>query len=196
MSKDYKSIKYIREKLDGFDPCFIDCVVRGFNHIFQTKEPDGCLSNTSALYVCAKKYGYSPLICYGLCKIGNEEMYHAWLEIEKLVIDLAIYGNINFPGYGNLLARSQNIVLNTPFIGDYKDAENYHLEYGRFKFDAEWKDAAISQVEGKSVLEYINGAPNDGMWHLLRRYLDMPLITSDFRQEIESIISGDRIIAR
>ena len=90
MSRNYTAIHYIQEQLKGFNPKFVDCVVRCFNLIEQNQEPNGCLSNSIALFICAKEYGYEPLLCYGLCKFDGKEFYHAWIEIDNTVIDMAI----------------------------------------------------------------------------------------------------------
>lgn len=75
MSKNYKGIHYIQEQLKDFDKSFVNCVIRCFNLIEENKEPDGCLSNTTALYICAKSCGYNPIICYGLvCKYMNKTL--------------------------------------------------------------------------------------------------------------------------
>ncbi|CUQ07512.1 Uncharacterised protein [Anaerostipes hadrus] len=82
---------YIQNQLKKFDPRFTKCVVRCFDLIKQFQESDGCLSNSVALYICAKEYGYDPILCYGLCEFDGKEFYHAWLEINDIVIDVSIY---------------------------------------------------------------------------------------------------------
>ena len=86
MSKNYKGIHYIQEQLKDFDKSFVNCVIRCFNLIEENKEPDGCLSNTTALYICAKSCGYNPIICYGLCKPHRWETPNspAWAEKGKI----------------------------------------------------------------------------------------------------------------
>lgn len=164
MSKNYKGIHYIQEKLKDFDIGFVNCVIRCFNLIEKTKEPDGCLSNTTALYICAKSYGYSPTICYGLCRIDGHDFYHAWLEINNLVIDLSIYGNVNYSPYLVLGYK-----IDTPFIGDYN---NTSISYGRFKFDQDWSKSAIGQMDGKTLIQYMDGSPQYGMWKLVCKLMD------------------------
>lgn len=112
MSKNYEVIHYIQKELESFDFEFVNCVIRCFNFIEEYHEPNGCLSNTVALYICAKKYGYNPIICYGLCKLDGRDFYHAWLEINGTIIDLSIYGNVNYSPYS-----MWDYKINLPYIG-------------------------------------------------------------------------------
>ena len=57
MRRNYTAIHYIQEQLKEFDPKFVDCVIRCFSLIEQNQEPDGCLSDSVALFICAKEYG-------------------------------------------------------------------------------------------------------------------------------------------
>lgn len=165
MSKNYDAIHYIQSQLAGYKPEFINCVVRCFDMIDQNSEPDGCLSNTVALYICAKEYGYSPEICYGLCSLDGKQFYHAWLELDGIVIDLSIYGNVNFSSFS-----VWNFCLNKPFVGSYEDA---FVVYGKFVFDDEWTYSGISRMEGWSLDKYMNTLPSNAMWKLVCKFLDV-----------------------
>lgn len=183
MSKNYTVIHYIQKKLEKFNPEFVECVSRCFCQIEESKEPDGCLSNTVALYVCAKEYGYSPKICYGLCSFQGKEFYHAWLEIDGIVIDMSIYGNINFCPFPTWDSK-----LDTPYIGTYEDA---FLHYGKFVFDEDWPYALISRAEGWSVKKYMDTAPANAMWKLVCRYLGKTP-TWELVDQLEPHIEGVR----
>lgn len=177
MSRNYKAIHYIQEQLKDFNPDFINCVIRCFNYIEQNKEPDGCLSNSAILYICAKKYGYDPLICYGLCSIDGKEFYHAWLEINDTIIDLSIYGNINFSPYFIWDEK-----IETPFIGEYN---NDKISYGKFIFDEDWTYAAISQIQGKTLIQYMDKPANNSMWRLVCNCMDKTF-TTDLLEELRT----------
>ena len=165
MSKNYEAIHYIQSQLDGYKPEFINCVTRCFNIIDQSGEPDGCLSNTIALYICAKEYSYSPEICYGLCSLDGKPFYHAWLELDGIVIDLSIYGNVNFSPLS-----MWNFRLDKPFIGSYDDA---FVSYGKFVFDDDWAGSGIAEAEGWSLDRYMSMAPCNAMWKLVCKFLDV-----------------------
>lgn len=93
------AIEYINTQLSGFKPEFVKCVIRCFEFIDDIHQPDVCLSNSIALFICAMYYGYEPNLCYGLCSFDGQPFYHAWLEINGIIIDLSIYGNVNYnPG--------------------------------------------------------------------------------------------------
>ena len=164
MSQNYVAIHYIQDRLKKFNPKFIDCVVRCFNLIDQSQEPNGCLSDSAALYICAKEFGYKPVLCYGLCELRGIEFYHAWLEINGIVIDMAIYGNANF----NPLLANEN-KLSVPYIGPYDDP---NIRYKKFEIDEYWMYSFISQIEGKSFEEYMDGLPQNAMWKLVCMFLD------------------------
>lgn len=176
MSKNYKGIHYIQEQLKDFDKSFVDCVIRCFNLIEENKEPDGCLSNTSALYICTKSCGYNPIICYELCNLDGRDFYHAWLEINGIIIDLSIYGNVNYSHYS-----MWNYKIDTPYIGKY---DNSKILYGKFKFDQDWSKSLISQITGKTLIQYMNGSPRYGMWKLVCKFMDKTL-TKDLLQQLQ-----------
>lgn len=175
MSKNYKAIHYIQEQLKNFDIGFVNCVVRCFNFIETKKEPDGCLSNTAALYICAKSYGYNPTICYGLCSIDGNDFYHAWLEVNNVIIDLAIYGNVNYSP-----CSMWDYEFDTPYIGKY---DNLQISYGKFKFDQDWNKSLISRIEGKTLMQYMDGSPQYRMWKLVCKFMDKTL-TKDLLQQL------------
>lgn len=62
MAKDYNAIHYIQNQVKKYniDDKLSDLLIRGFNLIYNSKEADGCASNTIALYVCLKNMGYNP----------------------------------------------------------------------------------------------------------------------------------------
>lgn len=155
---------YIQNQLKNFDPRFTKCVVKCFDLIVQFQESDGCLSNSVALYICAKEYGYDPVLCYGLCEFDGKEFYHAWLEINDTVIDVSIYGNINFSPYS-----LWNTKLNTPYIGNYKDS---FVKYGRSVFDEDWECSMISKIEGWSFEQYMDALPDNAMWQIACKFLN------------------------
>ena len=164
MKRNYTAIHYIQNQLKGFNPKFIDCVTRCFNLIEQYQEPDGCLSNSILLFICAKEYGYDPVLCYGLCELDGIAFYHAWLEIDGIVIDLSIYGNVNYSPF-SLWENN----LDVPYIGTYQDSV---VQYGKFKFDDDWSYSMIAQMEGWSFEKYMNGLPRNAMWKGVCKILD------------------------
>ena len=186
MKRNYTAIHYIQNQLKGFNPKFIDCVTRCFNLIEQHQEPDGCLSNSIALYICAKEYGYNPVLCYGLCELDGIEFYHSWIEIDGIVIDLSIYGNVNYSPF----AMWENN-LEVPYIGTYQDSA---VQYGKFKFDDDWSYSLIAQVEGWSFEKYMNGLPQNAMWKVVCKILDRTT-TPNLVEHLKTHIKG-RVIER
>ena len=167
MSRNYNAIHYIQENLAEYDKHFVDAVIKAFNTIHEKLEPDGCLSTSAILYIAAKKYGYDPELCYGCCELEEKQFYHAWIEINNTVIDLSIYGNVNFSPFS-----LWNTKMDVPYIGSYSDSA---IKYGKYTFDEDYRMSQISTVEGKSLEQYMDGLPQNAMWKLACRYLDLAL---------------------
>jgi hypothetical protein len=184
MAKDYNTIHYIQSQVKKYydDNRLSDLLVRSFNLIYNTKEPDGCASNSVALYVCLKSLGYAPQICFGLCTTKKGfEFYHMWLELERKVIDIAIYGNAKFSflNNGELSEIQMPIILET-----YNEVK---INYGKFLFDDDWKRAALYALEKMSLKEYIENAPNNGMKKLLCRYMDISPTISNVNKLLDNL---------
>lgn len=186
MCRNQTAVNYIMQQLKGFKPEFVKCVIRCFEFIDSIQQPDGCLSNSVALYICAKEFGYRPKLCYGLCRVEGISFYHAWLEINGIIIDPSIYGNVNFNPEVRQFCPT---MLDTPYIGTYKTSA---ISYGRFEFDETWKLARISQAEGLSFEEYMNGAPNNDVWLATCRFLNRLLVRKTIRH-LRTLIKKDVI---
>lgn len=184
MSRNYVAIHYIQSQLSAFNSSFVDCVVRCFNIIEQSKEPNGCLSNSIALFICAKEYGYNPILCYGLCTFESRSFYHAWLEIDDIVIDMAIYGNVNFSPYSMWTDK-----LAIPYVGTYA---NSFIHYGRFVFDDDWSGSDIAMAENWSFDYYMNLLPCDAMWRIVCKFLDKTFSAS-LIEHLRMLIIGESI---
>lgn len=188
--KNYVAISYIQEQLNKFNPEFVNCVIRSFEYIEETKAPDMCLSNSVALYICAKKYGYHPKLCYGLCEFDGYEFYHAWIEIDQTIIDIAIYGNVN---YHFLFRVISGATLNVPYIGTY---DNKYFRYKKFVFDDVWKYSELSQMEGLTFEKYIENSGNslieNYMWQLICCFLDVDL-SEETIEKLKPYIKNEKI---
>lgn len=162
MKASQEAISYIRAQLEGFKPEFVECVVRAFKLICKYKESDGCLSNTVALYICAKEHGYDPQICYGLCVCNGCEFYHAWLEVDDVIIDLSIFGLLNWNPF-NFTNRAHR-----PYIGtDHEfNLNNNQIILQKYVFDKDWRYAQISAIEKGTLERYMDSGPYNNMWVL------------------------------
>lgn len=184
MAKDYNAIHYIQNQVKNYnaDDKLSDLLIRGFNLIYNNEESDGCASNSVALYVCLKNMGFNPQIYYGLCGIKNEfEFYHMWIELDEKIIDLAIYGNAKFNFFSDKLAH----IIETPIVLETYDEAK--ICYDKFLFDDDWKHAAISNIEKKSLKEYINNAPNNSMKKLICRYMDVSPTKDNISKLLDNI---------
>lgn len=181
MGRDYEMVKYIRGRMPEYSDQFKNAVVKLFNRMVDYKEPDGCLSNSAMLLACARYCGYDAKLCYGLCSNGTHELYHAWLEIDGKVFDIAIYGNSHFSLY-YLDEPLERPVINC----DYQEAP---IKYGRFIFDNDWKEADLSRAEGLSLEKYFDNSEKHILWQYVCGLLDLSP-TSLNGDKIRQVIKG------
>ena len=153
------------------DSRLTDALIRTFNKICDNREPDGCFSNSVALHVVLRSLGYNPTLCYGLCTSPKgQEFYHAWIELDGVVLDLSIYGNSHYSPFWN------EDPLNPVIFESYDDTP---VRYGNQVFDADWENCMISNaVKLGSIENYIAHAPyvkhpsGNGLWKLIFNILD------------------------
>lgn len=156
MSRDYEQLRNIRQAVKNYngDEQLSSILERCFNWMCQEEEDNGCLIQSVALYVALKTLQYHPQICYGLCKLpSGQEFYHAWLELDGRIIDIAIYGNIKW----SPLCYQADI---TPAPVVLKLYNQSPIQYGKYQFDNDWDYASIALVDRMSVAQYIQNAPN------------------------------------
>lgn len=192
MTKNYKGISYIQERLSSFPSFFTDCTIRVFNDIVACEAPDSCLSTAVCLYVCAKKCGLRPAVVTGLIKVGEATFYHAWLEIDNMIIDPAIYGNIMFNRPLWKYARD------VPFIGTYQQAKEEKLLYGRYLYDRDWEQSPLCKSASKTFIQYIEAAAfhNCDMWRLIRKCFGQDTFSLSDKKDIEKLLGDTPILTK
>lgn len=168
LKRDYDAIHYIQRQLSGFeDKKMVFAMTKAFNKMCAAEEPDGCLSTTVELFIALKYLGYKPRICYGLVvPPSGYEFYHAWLELDGKIVDIAIYGNAKFSPFSTFDVRFPIV------MGSY-EANEQGMEYRPFTFDEDWRDALISKVQGMPVVEYCDKSPKRILWKFACDLLDM-----------------------
>lgn len=139
-------------------------VVRAFNRMYDTREPDGCLSTSVSLCIALEYLGYFPKLCIGKFWAEGHDFYHAWTELDEKVIDVAIYGNSHFLPiwpYGT---------INPQINKGYADTD---VKYEPFAFDEDFKYAPIAEMMGKSFYLYCDNSPKrNAVWNQIMYYLD------------------------
>lgn len=185
MIKDYGARKYILERASEFGNAKLTCVLmKIFDMICDNQEDDGCLSDSVALLVVLRSLGYDVKLCYGLCTSpGGLDFYHAWLEMDGKILDMAIYGNAHFSPFW----------LDDRLIGPYV-FENYddtRIKYYDRKFDEDWDQCLLyTVIRVRSLKAYIDNAPNDCMWKLIFELLGEAYSRSK-RKELEKYFVGE-----
>lgn len=148
---------YIKNQLVGFNQKFIDAVIDVYKFMQSNKECGTCLTISVQLVVIAKYYGYNAQLVYGLCKYDGHDFYHAWIEINGKIIDIAIYGNVNWSGIG--------CKIDLPVV--YCDYDTTDVYYGKFEFDETWFDSDLYEAEGWTIEKYLNNSKHQFLWYLL-----------------------------
>lgn len=188
MSRDYAALHIIQKQCDtnNITSPLKDYLQRTFNLLCQVQAHDDCLSTTVALFSLCRMNGIDAKICYGLCETDRgREFYHAWLEIEGKIIDLAIYGNLHFSPFHLEASCSDPVVMESY---DYKP-----IHYGKFEFDGDWGGAAISIVDKLTIKDYLKAAPQDGMIKYICRIMDKTP-TASLKQEIYEAVGDTRFV--
>ncbi len=184
MVRDYQARKYIFEQTFRYnDSRLTNVLIKAFDIMFNNKEPDGCFSTSVALHVILSSFGYAPKICYGkIITSEKHQHYHAWLELDGKVLDLAVYGNSHFSPFWH------DKPLGPVVFENYVDTP---VCYKKQYFDNDWTDCNIYQaIKMGSIAEYISQAPSvnhpsrNGMWALIFSILD-ETYTSTRRKELE-----------
>ena len=147
----------------GLSPKATDAVVRAFILMNDNKDCNGCLTISISLCIALEYLGYSPKLCIGKFWVGRHDFYHAWIELDKKVIDIAIYGNSSFSPYW-----IDDVIM--PQIN--KAYNETDVKYEPFTFDGEFQNAAISQAIGWSFYFYCENAPwPNAVWDIIMYYL-------------------------
>ena len=186
MIKDYEARKYILERASEYGDAKLTCVlVKIFDMICDNKEDDGCLSDSVALLVVLRTLGYDAKLCYGLCTSPEGlDFYHAWLEMDGRILDMAIYGNAHFSPFW----------LDDRSIGPYV-FENYddtRVKYYNRRFDEDWNQCQLyTVIRMRSLKAYIDNAPNDCMWKLIFELLG-EVNSRSRRKKLEKYYAGER----
>lgn len=191
MERDYQTRKYIAKQTEGYNRKLTDVLTNAFDMMCKVGDHNGCLSTSVALHVILRSLGYDPKLCYGLCVTPEgQEIYHAWLELDGKVIDLAIYGNSHWSPFWH--GRQLNAVV----LEDYANTE---LRYNDHKFDKDWDGCMISMIVNiGSIREYIKAAPrvphpsNNGMWSVIFAFLGETYSRSR-HEELDRYISDERL---
>ena len=192
MARDYKARKYITEQAAQCgDERISNALIRTFDMMYSNQDHNGCFSTSVALHVILRSFGYDPKLCYGLCvSPSGKGMYHAWLELDGKVLDLAIYGNSHFSPYWI------DEPLGPVVFEDYNDTM---MHYGNHEFDEDWNGSMISKaVEMGSIAKYITNAPpvnhpsGNGIWKMIFTILD-ETYTEDRQIDLQQFVSNDPI---
>ena len=191
MERDFQTRRYIAKQTEGYSRKLTDVLTNAFDMMCKVGDHNGCLSTSVALHVILRSLGYEPKLCYGLCTgpDGNE-IYHAWLELDDKVIDLAIYGNSRWSPFWH--GRKLNAVV----LEEYANTE---LKYNDHLFDRDWDGCMISMiVKLGSIREYIKAAPaiphpsNNGMWAVIFAFLGESY-TKNRHEELEQYVSAEHL---
>ncbi len=187
MARDYKMMHYIQSQLAPLgDDKLTYAITKAFNRMCAVGEHNGCLSTSVQFYIVMKYLGYSPKLCYGLVyPPDRHEIYHAWIELNGKIIDVAIFGNANY-------SPLAHFTVDKPIVYEEYDSVKEIMEYHPFEFDDDWHNADISVMQGRTIKEYCDLSPRGMMWKLTFDLLDMSP-TVDNKRKLEEVLGEDKI---
>lgn len=156
MARDKEARKGLAEKaLVMGDKQLTQVLIKMFDLICDIEAPDACMSASVSLLIALRYLGYEPKLCYGLCVTPKGyEVYHAWLELNNKVLDIAIYGNSHYSPYWHDESLD-------PVVFESYDATK--VFYRDHVVDEDWEKSGVGSAitTYKTLKAYIDGAPND-----------------------------------
>lgn len=167
MKYDKSISEYISKQAEPYhNQKLTNVLLRTYQYICKSEEDGGCFIISVALHVILTSLGYDPLFCVGLCVTpGGRTFYHAWLEVDNKILDLAIYGNSRFSPLW--MEEPLNPAIFTP-------VDKTDLRYMDHIIDADWDWCLISKVmQMGSIANYIANAPcvqhpsGNAVWQLI-----------------------------
>ena len=181
--RDYALIHKIQAS--GLPKDVENVVIRAFNKMNDCQDHCGCLTTSVSICLALEYLKYSPKLCIGKFWVNGHDFYHAWVELNEKIIDVAIYGNTAYsPSWRDGIIEPQ---VNR----GYDDAD---ITYEPFTFDDDFKDADISKMMGKSFFYYCDHSPrHNAIWNLILYYLDTssPTTLSSIKELSRNHIIGE-----
>ena len=113
-----------------------------------------CHATSAVMWILYKEFGVDAKLYLGEVKFDNSVFDHSWIEIDGAVYDLAISAPL-------LPLKISDPIVNGVDIGTLKPT---HGEYGIYHNGL---DNIGSHVLQLSVIEYMNGDPNNLLWKIL-----------------------------
>ena len=166
--KNYDMIHLIQKA--GLDKDAESVVVRAFNKMNDCQDHCGCLTISVSICLALEYLKFSPKLCIGKFWVNGHDFYHAWVELNEKIIDVAIYGNTAYSPFW------QDGIVKPQINVSYDDAD---ITYEPFTFDDDFKDADISEMVGKSFFYYCDHAPkHNAIWNLILYFLDTSSTTT------------------
>lgn len=170
MSRNYEVIHYIQDQLKEFDNnALTKSVTKLFEKLYNSMMHDACVYATVMLYVIFKYYRIDSTIVYGIAGYESKEydykFYHVWLEVNGKIVDLAIFGNINYS------PRMLYMQLDKPIVNEtYASAKEKNIIYKRYETDKNWKNCKIAVADNETIRQYCDNAPQN-FWQHICSYL-------------------------
>lgn len=171
--RDYDAIHLIQKS--GLSEKATSAIVRNFNKMCSAQEPDGCLSMSAVNCLALAYLGMKPSVILGQVKIEDNYFYHAWVETDGRVIDVAIYGNTHFSPYVGLLPQVMPQV--------YKPYSETNVKYFPNKYDNDFNKWNGHIALGMNLKTYLDHAPKkNALWNLALYCLDLSPTAENVRK--------------
>ena len=154
MSRDYHMLQYIDRQTQDMPTQFQTAIRRIANRIDQRQLYASGLSTGVTLFLAAKLCGLAPKLILGTITHDKVSYTTAWVEIDKKVFDLAVYGDTKYNPY---IVDKQSPVL--PQV-NLSYLETDPVYYPRQFAQSYYKDGSgIKKVVGKTFFQYAEENP-------------------------------------
>ena len=153
MRKEDETLAYIAGQTAKYnDVQLTGVLMRTFEFVHAHRISDGCMFISAALHIVLRSLGYDPKFCYGLCvSPGRNSYYHAWLELDRKILDIPIYGNSYFSVYW--LDEPVG-----PFV--FENSDKLPVQYRNHFLDDDWEGCGIAgAIKMGSLSKYVEMAP-------------------------------------
>lgn len=187
MARNYEMIRQIRQDLADKPGEVSDIVVRMFNRLDNNNMYAAALSSCVAMIIALERKGISAQLILGTVEIDNIRFFHAWIELDRRIIDIDIY----FDTSRNPTLTDKTSVVRPQINKEYQDAD---IKYYAFQFDDIWKMADMKQAVDKSFTSYCNDCEDPAaIWCDIAYILNESLVKSNLTQYMDI---GNRFFVR
>lgn len=134
--------------------------------VIENQESSGSVVVSACIYAALKHLGICSEIVHGVVTCNDVSFFHSWIEIENKIVDVAIFGTLNYKGISHLEApvimkcRDEALALGLTYF----EKEEVPLEV--------WENNPVNKMLGASVLKFLDQIEDRKAWVLVCKMLN------------------------